>query len=228
MQTAAEATVELNVLTFTLSPTEILERVRTVALSAVQEVLRRRDALRGELSVEPAGSARPAPIAITMAELESRAPWTVDEVIRVLIAPGTLAEDAADAAIRRLRSLATRARLIGPAVVVHELPPHYPAVPPVDGPVSRAAAETLAREGVELRPYYPFITDASLLAKAEAPRFTARGVAAAPAARDTPDIVTLGPWGRDAHSRFERVNAPYAFEKLPRLIATVARLALRG
>jgi arginine utilization protein RocB len=39
--------------------------------------------------------------------------------------------------------------------------------------------------------------------------------------------VTLGPWGRGAHGPFERVNTPYAFEKLPRLIAAVARAALR-
>jgi len=38
--------------------------------------------------------------------------------------------------------------------------------------------------------------------------------------------VTLGPWGRDAHGLFERVHAPYAFEKLPRLIAEVAKAAL--
>jgi arginine utilization protein RocB len=232
VQTAAEATVELNVLTFGLTPDEILERVRVVALASVQDVVKRRDALRGEIALERPGSAQPSPIAITLAELEARAPWNVDEVIRVLISPGTPAEDAADAAIRRLRSLAARARLIGPAVVVHELPPHYPAVPPCDGPVSRAAAEILAREGVELRAYYPFITDASLLALNEAPRFGAgakgrMSESSALASRGVPDIVTLGPWGRDAHSRFERVNAPYAFEKLPRLIAAVARAALR-
>ena len=42
------------------------------------------------------------------------------------------------------------------------------------------------------------------------------------------DLVTLGPWGRDAHGLFERVNALYAFERLPRLIADVVRAALRS
>ena len=82
------------------------------------------------------------------------------------------------------------------------------------------------------------MANASLLAGSHGPRFGAREAGAGggrlasvlpahAAPRAVPDVVTLGPWGRDAHSRFERVNAPYAFEKLPRLIAAVARAALR-
>ncbi len=272
VQTAAEATVELNVLTFARSPDEILERVRAVALGAVVDVLKRRDALRGEFSSASAPArAWGAPTVMTLAEFEERVPWNVDEVLRVLTAPAGLAAESASGVIRRLRSLAGRARVSGPAIVLYELPPHYPSVAPREGPLSRAAAEVLAREGVEIRPFYPFVTDASLLAGPLAPGFNVLSKPAAPAAPAAPastlaapaapaapastpagepanvrssapaaqsasarkpicpgpDIVTLGPWGRGAHGLFERVNAAWAFEKLPRLIGAVTRAALK-
>ena len=42
------------------------------------------------------------------------------------------------------------------------------------------------------------------------------------------DVVSLGPWGHDAHGPCERVNVEYAFERLPRLLAAVLdRLSAR-
>ena len=234
VQTAVEATVELNVLTYARKPADILERVRSMVSTAAAEILKRRDALRGELLV--AGSARatsPTPVVKTLDELESGAPLNVDEVLRSLSSMPWRGSDASHATLERLRTLAARARLTGPSIVIYELPPHYPAVPPCEGPLSRAAAEVLGREGVEIRPFYPFVTDASLLADPMAPQFNAVGGVPLPrAARrpgaNEPDIVTLGPWGRGAHSPFERVNAPYAFEKLPRMIEAVVRSALKS
>ena len=40
------------------------------------------------------------------------------------------------------------------------------------------------------------------------------------------DVVNLGPWGRDAHGLFERVHAPWTFERLPGLLADVAAAAV--
>ena len=233
VQTAVEASVELNVLTFARKPAEILERVRGVAQMAAVDVLKRRDALRGENRLERGGHiASPAPVVKTLDELEEGLSFSVDEMLTSLSAAVSGGRDAARSTLSRLRDLAARARLTGPSVVLYELPPHYPAVPPRDGPLSRAAAEVLSREGVEIKPFYPFVTDASLLADPLAPAFNAgpalpslRG--ARKSAGFEPDIVTLGPWGRGAHGTFERVNTAYAFEKLPRLIAAVARAALR-
>ena len=42
------------------------------------------------------------------------------------------------------------------------------------------------------------------------------------------EVVNVGPWGRGAHGLFERVFAPYAFDTLPRLLAEIMRVALRG
>lgn len=234
VQTVIEAAVELNILTFARKPSEILERVRALALAAAGEVLKRRDALRGEIHItQGARAPSPAPVVKTLEELEEGAILTLDDVLNSLSAVAAGGRDAARSTLSRLRELAMRARLTGPSVVIYELPPHYPAVAPRDGPLSRAAAEVLPREGVEIRPFYPFVTDASLLADPLAPQFnvgtafpTLRG-GARPAGME-PDIVTLGPWGRGAHGTFERVHAPYAFEKLPRLLHAVARASLRS
>jgi arginine utilization protein RocB len=40
-------------------------------------------------------------------------------------------------------------------------------------------------------------------------------------------IVNAGPWGRDYHTVLERLNAPYAFQVLPDLIAEIALDVLR-
>jgi arginine utilization protein RocB len=233
VQTAVEAAVELNVLTFARKPAEILDRVRGVAQMAAADVLKRRDALRGENRLERGTHvSSPTPVVKTLDELEEGLSFSVDEMLTSLSAAASGGREVARSTLTRLRELATRARLTGPSVVLYELPPHYPAVAPREGPLSRAAAEVLGREGVELKPFYPFVTDASLLADPMAPHFNAG--AALPSLRSArkpagsePDIVTLGPWGRGAHGPYERVNAPYAFEKLPRMISAVARAAVR-
>ncbi|TMQ61815.1 MAG: hypothetical protein E6K78_12395 [Candidatus Eisenbacteria bacterium] len=39
------------------------------------------------------------------------------------------------------------------------------------------------------------------------------------------DVVNLGPWGRDAHGRLERVHAPHAFGVLPALLVETVQRA---
>src|SRR4030095_10055083 len=126
--------------------------------------------------------------------------------------------------------------LAAPAVVIHVLPPFYPHAAAGDGPLPRAAQNVLAREGLPLRPFYPHISDASYLAwRGEPTEVLRRHLPAlgrhyalpAEAARALDlDVVNLGPWGRDAHGRHERVHAPYAFGTLPRLVAAVLRETL--
>ena len=242
VQTAAEAMLELNVLAFTRAPEETLERVRALALMAILDVLRRRDALRGEM--KPAGGPRTVestPAVLSFEELGRRVTWSIEQVLNAALSEAASGATDQGDWTAEVRALAMRARLMGPAIVMRILPPQYPAVPPIDGPVSRAAAGVLGQEGLELRSFYPFITDASLLAGRVPPAGSKRTrleIAASDPASPYPadrlllgargvDVVTLGPWGRDAHGLFERVHAPYAFERLPRLIAEVAQAALR-
>lgn len=39
-------------------------------------------------------------------------------------------------------------------------------------------------------------------------------------------IVNAGPWGRDYHTRLERLSVPYAFDVLPDLVGEIARRVL--
>jgi arginine utilization protein RocB len=101
-----------------------------------------------------------------------------------------------------------------------------------------AARTVLARGGHELEPFYPFISDASYVAwHAEPPATLAKHLPALGRGYQLPadearslglEVVNVGPWGRDAHGLFERVFAPYAFDTLPRLLAEITRIALRG
>ena len=89
-----------------------------------------------------------------------------------------------------------------------------------------------------MRPFYPFISEASYAAwRAEAPEEIAPHFPSLGREYQLPwqaaraldlDAVNLGPWGRDAHGPLERVHAPHAFERLPRLIARVVERALEG
>ena len=134
-----------------------------------------------------------------------------------------------------LRRLVALAKLQGPAVVLYLRPPYYPAASPGHGPLVQAARVTLAQEGLQLAEWYPLITDASYLRSSPADTAITRWMPANlgglpplhEAADLNLDVVSLGPWGRDAHGVFERVHAPYAFERLPRLVIGTVRAALR-
>jgi arginine utilization protein RocB len=110
------------------------------------------------------------------------------------------------------------------------LPPFYPHAAPGDGGFIGAAQRALAAEGVETLPWYPFITDASLVAGDAAERATAErwtpsvAHAALPPAPLGAGVVNLGPWGRDAHGLGERVDTDWAFGRLPGLIERILRL----
>jgi len=44
-----------------------------------------------------------------------------------------------------------------------------------------------------------------------------------PQAATTYPTVNLGPWGRDYHTPLERIQVPYSFELLPRIIVDLVR-----
>lgn len=101
--------------------------------------------------------------------------------------------------------------------------------------VDAAIAETVAEAGQSIRTirFFPGISDMSFFGEADerhvatiagntplwgsilagAERFGSAGYPA----------VNAGPWGRDYHTRLERMHAPYAFEILPRLLMRIAR-----
>jgi len=231
VQTAREAVVELNLMTLARPLEPTLETVRGAVHAALADFERARRA-RGTPSV---GMQSNASLAVLLyPELLERAGFSPNE--DPLAGDRESHRDARAATLERVRRLARAARLHGPAVVITLLPPFYPHAAPGEGPLCVAARRTLAREGLPVLPFYPHISDASYLAWRDEPEsIVARAMPALGREYELPvgaaasldlDVVNLGPWGRDAHGAFERVNVPYAFERLPRLIVEVVRATL--
>ncbi len=217
-QTPHEAIAEFSVMSLGRSATDTLERFRAVIA----------EALAGASTSE----APVAPVVLTYPELVARAGGSSET-------PTPATADARAATLARLRSLSARARLSRPAVVLHLLPPYYPCAAPRHDGLSRALGRAIAGEpDVAVHDFYPFISDASYVSwRGDATSSLARHMpslgheyflpADEAAALDL-EVVNLGPWGRDAHGRFERVDAPYALERLPGLLARVIRAAWEG
>jgi arginine utilization protein RocB len=81
--------------------------------------------------------------------------------------------------------------------------------------------------------YFPGISDMSFLGQADAATvpLVAANTPAWGAGLLWPEggaiagipTVNAGPWGRDYHTRLERLHAPYAFDVLPDLVEAIAR-----
>ena len=137
-----------------------------------------------------------------------------------------------------IRRAARLADLHEPAVVIALLPPYYPQSPPRNAGLGSRLRPWLEGHGIGIEGFYPHISDASYLAwrgddvadlAALLPGWdrTYCLPVAASAGLDL-DVVTLGPWGRDAHGAFERVEQRFAFEVLPGLIAGAVRECVRA
>ncbi|HEY6867318.1 MAG TPA: M20/M25/M40 family metallo-hydrolase, partial [Candidatus Eisenbacteria bacterium] len=231
-QTAAEAVAELNLLSYGRDAAGTLHALRHVVLDALDEIAGRMESLRGPgwLAAWPGSRG----LVLTYPELAERAGEV--RALRTPMPNGPI--DARAWTLGHVRELVRQAELPAPAIVLYLAPPFHPHVPPGDGALSGAARTVLGRGGQELVPWYPYITDASYVAwRAESPESLAHHLPALGGCYHLPaeesrslglEVVTLGPWGRDPHGLFERVFAPYAFDTLPRLLAEVIRVALRG
>jgi arginine utilization protein RocB len=233
VQTAAEAMVELNLITITRPLDETLGELKRVALGAVASLVRSMRELASWVQPDRPPPGFPQDLAGQVLL------WP--ELLRRAGEPGELFElsessDPRTVTLALLRHVVREARLQGPAVVIHLLPPYHPHAAPGDGPLVRAGREVMAGEGLEVRPFYPFISDASYLSwRGESPETLGRHMPCYGRGYELPieamraldlDVVNLGPWGRDAHGLFERVRCDWAFARLPGLIAQVVRRSL--
>jgi arginine utilization protein RocB len=137
-----------------------------------------------------------------------------------------------------------------PAVIVYFAPPFFPPVRgDAESQLSRAIAGEVAEGGygdVVFRDFYPYVSELSFMRvddpvyeslpvlKANFPLWRDRAEAMDVALRretfDVPfeliraldcDVANIGPWGKEAHGRGERVYKPYSFETMPELIHNV-------
>lgn len=220
VQTAGEAVIEWNVLTSARPLEATLALVERETRAALEQLATEMRGLSG-------GSAA----------------WHAEPAVRsfAALAGGDAAapragEDSRAFSLRAVRESVAAAGIEGPVVVPYLLPPFYPAALPRASAWTSAARAALEKEGVPVCPLYPFISDACYLAWRGAPE---GALAARMPAWNRPyrlpiaaiqsldlDVLNLGPWGRDAHGMGERVNAAWAFGRLPSLLASVIEAGL--
>ncbi|NOT33200.1 MAG: M20/M25/M40 family metallo-hydrolase [Candidatus Eisenbacteria bacterium] len=226
VQTALEAVAEVNLLTRGRSLSEWIRVLKRSVSETLASHARSMRELAARLA--PAERARElaTPRVLSYAELAERAGpaarETAERAAADAIARGA---DVRESTLVRVRTLARLAQLSGPAVVLALAPPYYPAAAAREAPIARIAREVAERHDLAVRGVYPHITDASYVAWRDAPAARlAEWLPALGAEYRLPidaataldlNVVTLGPWGRDAHGRFERVHAPHAFATLP-------------
>ena len=192
VQTAREAMIELNVLTFERSLEDTMAALRHVVTEAVREVRSGQldlSAWIGTPHQELGVDVDPGSWVLTYPELATRAETSIDDdpIARGpasraqspaatawaggghdpsrWVGTGVARLDARAATLERIRALVRRAGITGPAVVLHLLPPYYPRATPGDGALVQAVRTALADErGMAVQPYYPLISDACYLA----------------------------------------------------------------
>ncbi|WIG57371.1 MAG: Arginine utilization protein RocB [Ktedonobacterales bacterium] len=137
----------------------------------------------------------------------------------------------------------------GPAVIVYYSPPYYPSIAATPCALHEAVTKVIAahpREHLALREYFPFLSDMSYLrldAAADTPALAANmpvwrspDAPARPGSYSLPleaiseldmPVVDIGPYGRGAHQRGERLMMSRSFGMLPQLVYEVIE-QLRG
>ncbi len=128
----------------------------------------------------------------------------------------------------------------GPAIVVYYAPPYYPHVAATSSPLHQALAHVCKQHSelhLVLQEYFPFLSDLSYLQldpsldtailQANMPIWSNDPVHARSGSYHLPfqairelalPVANLGPYGRGAHQRDERVLMPYSFGVLPQLL----------
>jgi arginine utilization protein RocB len=126
--------------------------------------------------------------------------------------------------------------------VIGFLPPYYPSSCIVDpelreivGRVVKHAEESYGIS-IGLRNYYPYISDASFIAPRQGKAEAERLMENLPFHDEVYDhdfalmknldcpAVNVGPFGWDAHRKYERVERRYSFSILPRMLESLIKL----
>ena len=246
--TPASVWMYWNVMTHRRAPAEVLSAVERAAersaATLMQRLGERAKASGAPVTLAPVATVRYAAL---LAEVLER-PGARDEVDR-------LAEDLAASALSLPEQCRTMTGKVwelsgrsGPAIVLGFASiPYLPVELRDDGPARRldeavraAMDETTERFGDSLRTirYFPGISDVSFFGQADDAQVPAiaqntpmwRAILAGAekfGAAGIPSI-NAGPWGRDYHTRLERMHKGYGFFVLPALLLSIVERLLRG
>ncbi len=166
-----------------------------------------------------------------------------EEWERSLTGPDGRARDARERSLRLTYALWRLSEQPGPLVILYYSPPYYPHLAKRDGAL-QSAVEAAARAHPDLHlrveEFYPFLSDMSYLRldpavdlaalTANLPLWQDWEAPATPGAYRLPlravqaldaPFVNIGPYGRGAHQRGERVLLSYSFATLPQLICEI-------
>ncbi|MGE3876824.1 MAG: M20/M25/M40 family metallo-hydrolase [Parvibaculaceae bacterium] len=122
-------------------------------------------------------------------------------------------------------------RLAGPAVILGFGSIPYAAVSLGDDALVQRIMDAVGPAAQRLH-YFPGISDMSFLGRASGDFAVAEantpiwGSSFTLSPSPAYPVINIGPWGRDYHHWLERLNAPYAFDILPRLVLRATKAAL--
>lgn len=253
-QTANEAFLYVNWLTYNSSPERVLNTLRHITKEAINSVTERRQAnyLRFTGEAEPPSN-EPAHV-LTFSELcqqvQQSKNWSTialgAQLDDLALEASMITDDLREQSRHVVAKMAQYAGLAGTAVIIFFAPPYYPHIQPQSNHVTQAL-DTLLQKGefmgeqIELRGFYPYISDLSYVQLdatirpslpaliANMPLF-GRGYELdfeAIQQLNCP-VIDIGPYGKDAHGLFERVYMPYSFEVVPELIYQLIQSTLFG
>lgn len=240
--TPATAFAAFSVQIVTRTPAAVLDAFETLCREAVGEAL---EMLRGRTGAfrgaEAAIDAMPAVPVLRFEALVDRVRQRAPDALRHALMEGSAAASLPERCRRLTERLWQAGGLPGPAVVVGfgsipYLPTRLSGAPGAArlARVAATAAQAVGdRHGTSIgcTPVFAGISDMSFLGEADEallgvvarnmPGWTAwvgwpeqDGIAGVP-------IVNAGPWGRDYHTRLERLHVGYAFDVLPDLVAAL-------
>jgi arginine utilization protein RocB len=140
-----------------------------------------------------------------------------------------------DQTLAAMQAVVAQQKIDRPTVILGFASIPYPAVTLRDAALRAGIAQAVAPHGLGAVNYFAGISDMSYYGEASGdlsfvaantPVWGTGFTLADPAGYPT---INIGPWGRDYHTRLERLHAPYAFEVLPKvLLSVIEAVANRG
>ncbi|WP_035351566.1 M20/M25/M40 family metallo-hydrolase [Fictibacillus gelatini] len=237
VQIPHRAVTLFNLFLFEKTMEEIVEPLRQTALS-VAEKIKSSYAAHAE-SFAKLDAFTPPELNVNVLTYEELLNYAVknygkEEVERIHAISGyESGKDDRDATIKRVDQLAILCKELSPMIVLFFAPPYYPAVcsrnhPLIQQVSSEMMDDAIAKHGVTLKQqnYFGGISDLSYVGLAHPAETLHPLVANMPLWNNgyslplddleqfNVPVLNLGPVGRDAHQRHERLNVDYAFETL--------------